>query len=121
MQLVITLRVHYMCRYVSALVLTSFAGASEAAGHLQPNGLAGSAPNDSVLYSPKPSKSYRRDLTGRSGPATADLPAGLATPQTPRSVSRLAGVSPGVGAGVGPWPGARSPSVPIMALLQVTP
>ena len=94
------------------------AGASEAAGHLQPNGLPGSAASDSALYSPKPSKSYRRDPTGRTGPATADLPAGLATPQTPRSVSRLAGVSsPGVR--VGPWPGARSPSVPIMNMLQV--
>ena len=110
-----------MCRHFNAAGMSSCAGASEAAGHLQPNGLEGSAPSDSVLYSPKPSKPYRRDPTGKAGPTMADLPAGLATPQTPRSVSRLAGVSPGGGAGAGPWPGARSPSVPIMALLQVTP
>lgn len=97
------------------------AGPDEAAGHLQPNALVGSAPNESVLYSPIPSRPYRRDPIGRNGSAMADLPAGLATPQTPRSVSRLAGVSPGFGAGVGvgDWPCARSPSVPIMALLQV--
>ena len=91
------------------------AGPAEAAGHLQPNALVGSAPNESVVYSPIPCRPYRRDPypDGR----IADLPAGLATPQTPRSVSRLAGVSPGVG--VGDWPSTRSPSVPIMALLQV--
>lgn len=100
-----------------AIQVTKHAGAGEAdaqgAGLLQANGLAGSAPNESVLFSPIARRPYTRDPNGRT--AAADLPAGLATPQTPRSVSRLAGISPGAG----PWPGARSPSVPIMTMLQV--
>ncbi len=101
-----------------AIQVTKHAGAGEAdapqgAGLLQANSLAGSAPNESVLYSPIARRPYTRDPNGRT--AAADLPAGLATPQTPRSVSRLAGISPGAG----PWPGARSPSVPIMTMLQV--
>ncbi|DBB07177.1 TPA: hypothetical protein ACH3X1_011744 [Trebouxia sp. C0004] len=87
-------------------------GADEGAGLLQANSLAGSAPNESVLYSPIARRPYTRNPNGRT--AAADLPAGLATPQTPRSVSRLAGISPGPG----PWPAARSPSVPIMTMLQ---
>lgn len=99
-----------------AIQVTKHAGEADApqgAGLLQANSLAGSAPNESVLYSPIARRPYIRDPHGRSAPA--DLPAGLATPQTPRSVSRLAGISPGAG----PWPGARSPSVPIMTMLQV--
>ncbi len=101
-----------------AIHVTRHAGAGEAAapqgaGLLQANSLAGSAPNESILYSPIARRPYIRDPNGRT--AAADLPAGLATPQTPRSVSRLAGISPGAG----PWPGARSPSVPIMTMLQV--
>lgn len=42
----------------------------------------------------------------------ASIGAGVSTPQTPRTMSRLAGVSPGG------W--ARSPSVPIMAMLQAS-
>ena len=101
-----------------AIQMTQHAGAGQAdaaqgAGLLQTNSLAGSAPSESVLYSPIARRPYTRDPNGRT--AAADLPAGLATPQTPRSVSRLAGISPGAG----PWPGARSPSVPIMTMLQV--
>ena len=87
-------------------------GASQA-GQLHSSGLAGSAPNESTLYSPIARRPYSKDPSGRT--VMSDLPAGLATPHTPRSVSRLAGISPGAG----PWPGARSPSVPIMTMLQV--
>jgi len=72
-----------------AIQVTKHAGEADApqgAGLLQANSLAGSAPNESVLYSPIARRPYIRDPHGRSAPA--DLPAGLATPQTPRSVSR---------------------------------
>lgn len=88
--------------------------ASHGAGPLQVNNLVGSAPDEPILYSPIACRPYSKDHNGRT--VAADLPAGLATPHTPRSVSRLAGISPEAG----PWPGVRSPSVPIMTMLQVT-